>query len=85
MVAALLPLLLELQEQLLGGKIEEAVAEREPADVLSLEVGGRVLKIEMAVGGEVRIERQADEAILLGGRDGQLTDQPRFAGGPVEG
>ena len=85
MVAALLPLLLKLQEQLFGGRVEVAVAEREPADVLPVEVGGGVLKIKMAVGGEVRIERQADEAILLGGRDGQFTDEPRLAGVGVEG
>ena len=85
MVAALLPLLLERQKQLFGGRVEEPFAEREPADVLPLEVGGRVLEIEMAVDGEVRIERQADEAVLLGGRDGQLTDEPRFAGAGVEG
>ena len=85
MVAAFLPLLLKLEEQLLGGEIEEAVTDREPTDVLPVEVGGGVLEKDMPVVGEVGIERQADEAVLLSGRDGQLTDEPRLAGIPVEG
>ncbi len=78
MVAAFFPLFLVPEQELFRGEIELAVFQREAADVLAGEVGRGVLEVDPVVAGEVRIEGEADEAVLLGGGDRDFADQFRF-------
>ena len=74
MMTALFSLLFKFQQQLLGRKIELAIDDREPADVLPRKVGRGVLQIDPFVRREAGIESHPDQTVLLRGRDLHFTN-----------
>ena len=64
-MAALLALLVVLQQQLFRRQIERVALHREPRKILPVETRRRVEAVDPAVLGKLRIEREAEEAVLL--------------------
>ena len=79
------PLVRDRQQQLLGGHVDRAVLrEREAADVLLLGRRRAVEEVQLAVGGEARVERDPQQAVLVAAVDGDLADRADAVVGRVE-
>ncbi len=77
-------LFLELEETFFRGEVKLIAPHREAADVLAGEVRRRVLQVNPLIPGEIRIEGDSDQAILLSGGDLQLACLDDLLGRGIE-
>ena len=84
-VAALLALLFVAQQHLLALQVEHVVFDREARDGLPIEADGGVEAVDPTVLRELRVEREAQEAVLLLQEDRELADDLHLLRLEVEG
>ena len=75
MVAALQALLLIFQDEFLAAGDEFVVLHLEAGQILAVEADGRVDQVDPAVLGELRVERESEEAVLERLEDFHLGDE----------
>ena len=85
MVTALLALLFVAQQHLLALQVEHVVLDRETGDRLTIVADGGVEAVDPTVLRELRVEREAQEAILLLQEDLELADDFHLLGLEVDG
>ena len=84
-VTALLALLVVAEQHLLALQVEDVVLDGEARDGLAVEADRGIEAVDPAVLGELRVEREAQEAVLLLEEDRELADDLHLLGLEVDG